>query len=150
MDIDPARIAKRFHDMNDDELLHLGNSGNLTEIAQSLANAELASRGFEVFGSPASPPETLPDEGGFQTIARFHNPLDAQIIKSCLESAGITTLLADANLVQTNSLWAIAVGGVSVLVPSARTGEAKEIIDAYDRGDFTLPDDASFGEQNKA
>ena len=45
---DPVDLAKRFRDLSDDELLSLCNSGNLNEVAQSVAANELAARGYEV------------------------------------------------------------------------------------------------------
>jgi hypothetical protein len=56
-----------------------------------------------------------------------------------LEAAGVPAVVADANLVQMNSLWAIALGGVRVLVPASRVAEAKDVIAAFNRGDFALP-----------
>jgi hypothetical protein len=80
-------------------------------------------------------------EGDFETVARFLDPTDAHIVTACLAAAGITALVADANLVQTNALWAIAAGGVRILVPATHAAEARQVIAAFERGDFALPDD---------
>jgi hypothetical protein len=80
-------------------------------------------------------------EGDFVTVAQYLNPMDAHIVCSCLEAAGVPAIVADANLVQTNALWAIAVGGVRIRVHESRVAEAKEVIDAFNHGDFALPDD---------
>lgn len=80
-------------------------------------------------------------EGDFVTVAQFLNPTDAHIVCMCLEAAGIDAVVADANLVQTNSLWAVAVGGVRIRVTESRVAEAKEVIDAFNRGDFAIPED---------
>lgn len=85
--------------------------------------------------------ETARYEGDFKTVARFLNPSDAHITCAYLEAAGVPAFVADANLVQLNSLLAIALGGVRVLVPASRVAEAKDVIQAFNRGDFALPDD---------
>lgn len=79
-------------------------------------------------------------EGDFVTVAQFLNPTDAHIVSMCLEAAGIPAIVADANLVQANSLWSIAVGGVRIRVPEARVEEAQEVIDAFNRGDYAIDD----------
>ncbi len=81
------------------------------------------------------------EEGDFVTVAQFLNPTEAHIVCSCLEAAGVPAVVADANLVQMNSLWAVAFGGVRIRVPSTRATEAKEVIDAFNRGDFALPEE---------
>ena len=81
------------------------------------------------------------EEGDFVTVAQFLNPTDAHIVCSCLEAAGVPAVVADANLMQMNSLWTVAFGGVRIRVPSTRATEAREVIDAFNRGDFALPDE---------
>jgi len=75
------------------------------------------------------------------TVAQFLNPTDAYIVCSRLGASGVPAVVADSNLVQMNSLWAVAVGGVRIRVPENRVAEAKEVIEAFNRGDFALPDD---------
>jgi hypothetical protein len=141
---DPLNFGEHFRDMTDDELLYRYSSGSLTEAAQSIATAELTSRGLELSDPIATEHETALYEGDFETVARFVNPTDAHIICACLEAAGVPALVADANLVQMNNLWAIALGGVRVLVPASRVAEAKDVIAAFNRGDFALPDHGDF------
>lgn len=45
---DPLDFGEHFRDMTDDELLYRYSSGSLTEAAQSIATAELTSRGPEM------------------------------------------------------------------------------------------------------
>lgn len=139
MNTDPLDLAKHFREMTDDELLSRCSSGNLTEVAQSIAIAELTIRGLEMPEPVTTQHETILNVGDFQTVARFLNPTDAHIVSACLEAAGVPAVVADANLVQMNSLWAIALGGVRVLVPASRVAEAKDVIAAFNRGDFALP-----------
>ncbi|HEY0665012.1 MAG TPA: DUF2007 domain-containing protein [Gallionella sp.] len=141
MNTDRLDLSKRFREMSDEELLSRCGSGTLNEIAQSVAIDELSSRGLQLL-EPLNTLHERPEyEGDFEVVARFLNPTDAHIVCSCLEAAGVPAIVADANLVQTNSLWAIAIGGVRILVPATRLGEAKEVIEAFNRGDFALSDD---------
>ncbi len=80
-------------------------------------------------------------EGDFVTVAQILDPTDAHILRSCLEAAGIPAIVADANMVQMHSLLSIAVGGVRIRVPEKHLVEAEEVIEAFHRGDFALPDD---------
>ena len=141
MNTDPLNLAKHFRDMSDDELLYRCSSGSLTEVAQSIAIEELTSRGQKLPEPIIMASETARYEGDFVTVARFLNPTDAHITCAYLEAAGVPAFVADANLVQLNSLLAIALGGVRVLVPASRVAEAKGVIQAFNRGDFALPDD---------
>ena len=144
MTADLFDLAKHFREMTDDELMYRCSSGNLTEAAQSVGSAELAARGLAIPGPVTAEHETVLDAGGFQTVARFLNPTDAHIVSACLEGTGVPVIVADANLVQMNSLWAIALGGVRVLVPASRVAEANDVIEAFNRGDLALPDDGDF------
>jgi hypothetical protein len=144
---DPAVLATYFHDISDNELLDRCRSGSLTEDAQSIAYSELAARGLGIPAADAVPEKNIQYEGDFETVAQLFNPLNAYVVAGCLEAAGIPTVVADTNLVHLNSLLAIAVGGVRIRVPAARTTEAEEVIAAYYRGDFALlDDDESFRE----
>jgi hypothetical protein len=75
MDITPESLAEKFRLYDDDELLELLRSGDLTEVAQTVARTELASRGID---PPAvSPPDAEPEptvEGDLVMVARMYNP----------------------------------------------------------------------------
>jgi hypothetical protein len=86
----------------------------------------------------AEAPETFGYAGDYEIVARFLNVMDAHIVRSCLEAAGVPAIVADAHTVQTNSLWAPALGGVRILVPSGFVAEAREVIDAFNNGEFAL------------
>lgn len=92
-------------------------------------------------GARSSADDSADYEGDFETVARFLDPTDAHIVAACLEAAGITVLVADAHLVQTNALWAIAAGGVRILAPATHADGARQVIAAFERGDFALNDD---------
>lgn len=77
-------------------------------------------------------------EGDFEIFAHYLNPTDAHVICSCLVAGGVSAMVADANLVQMNDLWAVAVGGVRILVLTSQMTKAREIIEAFERGDLAL------------
>ena len=75
------------------------------------------------------------------SVASYYDPTQAHIVQGCLAAAGIPAVVADNHLVQTNTLWTAAVGGVRILVPQEFIAESQAVIAAYERGEFTLPDD---------
>jgi hypothetical protein len=80
------------------------------------------------------------------TIAKYYLPTDAYIVQGCLVAAGVPAVVADANLVQTDSLLTAAVGGVRILVPESYMEQAREVIESFNRGEYRLADDVDFGE----
>lgn len=132
-------LTRHYHEMSDEELIDRCSSGTLTQVAQAIAIEELTSRGLVLPDPIISTCEVTEYEGDFETVARFLNPTDAHIVCSCLKAAGVQAVVADANLAQTNSLWIIALGGTRVLVTASHVAEAKKVIEAFNRGDYALP-----------
>ncbi|MDM0039248.1 hypothetical protein QTH89_22625 [Variovorax sp. J22G21] len=79
--------------------------------------------------------------GDMITVARDLTPTDAHMLCACLAAAGVPATVADANLVQANALWSVAVGGAKLRVAAAHVDEAKQVIAAFERGEFALDDD---------
>lgn len=82
-------------------------------------------------------------------VARYSFPLDAQIAKSNLESAGIAAYIADEHTINMQWLYSDALGGVRVLVAASDLEEAREIlgedfspsvIEASDSGSENVPE----------
>ena len=84
--------------------------------------------------------ELLPGRDLFP-VASYFVPTDAHIVQGCLAASGVPAVVADANLVQTNSLWTAALGGVRILVPESFLAQAQAIIAALDRGEYQLNED---------
>ena len=141
MDTNESDLASHFQQMSDEELMSRCGSHSLTELAMTIAYRELTSRGLTLPDPTAPECEDDVYEGDYETVAQFLNPTDAHIVCACLQTAGVRAYVADANLVQTNALWSIALGGARVRVPALRVDEAKDIIAAFNRGDFALPPD---------
>lgn len=86
--------------------------------------------------------------GSLLVVARFFAPLDAYMLKSCLESNGVPAMVADAHLVQANQFLTTAVGGVRVLVRESFFEEAMRIRKAFEAGEYELPDDYDVGKES--
>jgi hypothetical protein len=141
MDVNRSDLIAHFRELSDEELISRCGSRTLNDLAQSIAIEELRARGLQLPNPPEIDLEPTEYEGDLVTVGRFLNTTDAHLTCEYLKAAGVPAIVADAHLVQTNSLWAIAVGGARVQVPAARFAEAKEVIAAFGRGDFALPDD---------
>jgi hypothetical protein len=139
---DLSDLNGEFRSLTDAELLARCASGTLTDIAQAVAAEEIAARGLGFPPARKAEQECGTYEGDFETVARFLDATQAHLVCACLRAARLPAVVADANLVQTNSLWSAAMGGARVMVPAHRVAEAKEVIEAFNRGDFALPDDA--------
>ncbi|MEJ2344832.1 MAG: DUF2007 domain-containing protein [Gammaproteobacteria bacterium] len=73
------------------------------------------------------------------TVATFDNMVDAHIALGRLQAEGIPATLADENLVQTDWLYSIAVGGIKLQVADADAGRARLVL-ATDYSDI-VPDE---------
>lgn len=100
------------------------------------------------FSPPAAPVEALPDDPAvptFLVLARFANVMEAQVLKDLLVAEGIPASLADAHTVQSNNLWANALGGIRLLVPAASLSRARELMSEMQSGALALDGDADPG-----
>lgn len=129
-----------FGNLSDEELVASGSSGELTDLAQEVANAEARSRGLSFHPRTVVPddPATLPAvyHGDMQIVARHLTPAEAHMLASTLHAGGVPAEAGDTNLVQANSPGTAAVGGACVRVPVEFLAEATELIAALQRGDF--------------
>ena len=87
--------------------------------------------------------------GRLLVVARFFSPMDAYMLKSCLESKGVPAVVADAHLVQANEFLTTAVGGVRVLVPESHFEQGMVVRKAFEAGEYELDDDFDVGEEVK-
>lgn len=143
-----TELKTMFRSLSDEELMGRSASGDLTNEAQTLADAELVARGLQVPGrqTDESVPEPMAYQGDLTVVAKDLSPTEAHLLCACLQAGGVPAETADTNLVQANALLTIAVGGASVRVPANFVEEARAVIAAYERGDFALGDDFIVGE----
>jgi hypothetical protein len=126
----------------------------LTELARELLRAELSKRGLtpvfverapvavkqQLDPKPGDPPPLEPPEqdiqlqgGDFElremiTLRQFRDLPEALLAKTCLDSAGIESVLLDDNVVRMDWLWSNLIGGVKLKVEPADAELATEIL----------------------
>jgi hypothetical protein len=64
----------------------------------------------------------------WETVATFWKSTDAHIARLKLESEEIDCMIIDENLVATDWLWANAVGGIKLQVPSPDAWKARQLL----------------------
>ncbi|MES2742074.1 MAG: hypothetical protein V4754_14135 [Pseudomonadota bacterium] len=79
------------------------------------------------------------------SIAQYLIPTQAQLVCGCLVAAGVPAVVADYNHAQAAMWLTPAMGGVRILVPLSFEHQARQALEAYERGEFCLPDDADVG-----
>ena len=150
MDISEADLTKHFRELSDAALLEQLRAGTLTPFALEIAEREARSRDLEIpdaepvdLDADAGPHEgDGPDEDvDLVTVAQFANPLKANVLRACLESHGIFAYCWGEHLGVANIFMSIAGGGVRVQVRSDQVDQAREVIAAFERGDFALDDE---------
>lgn len=118
-------------------------SGRLTELAEDVLRRELLGRGLApptISPEPRAAPE--PSFNGELTLLR--NQLTwptAQVLSAFLESEGIPTSLENLHWNTMYSLISYSTGGVRLMVHAGNLARARELLLAFDRGDFALAED---------
>lgn len=90
-----------------------------------------------VIAMMASDNHTEPDD--WVTVASYTQAHQAYVVQACLHAAGVPATLADAHMAQTHSLLAGAIP-IRLQVPSSWHNQALRVLQAFERGDFALPD----------
>lgn len=81
-----------------------------------------------------------PNDGDWQTLVRFVSPTEAYLLRGVLQAGGVPAMVADAHLAQAHGQLASAIP-VRVMVPEKLMRQAEGVVEAFQRGDFALPDD---------
>lgn len=76
------------------------------------------------------------------TIVRVTEVWEAHIIKARLQAEGLLASIADEHLVSMDWFYSNAIGGVRVQVPACEEDRARNVLEAVQRGDYALDDDA--------
>jgi hypothetical protein len=150
MDVSEADLTEHFRALSDEALLERLRAGTLTALALEVAEREARSRGLEM--STAEPVQSdvvaesdgsdAPDDDiDLVTVAQFSNPLKANVLRACLESHGIFAYCWGEHLGVAHIFMSIAGGGVRVQVRSDQVAEAREVVAAFERGDFAIDED---------
>lgn len=72
-------------------------------------------------------------------VARYTDPLEAQIACGLLQAEGIDVHLGDAHMALANWEWRLAIGGVKLHVRDAQLAQARDVIRRLEAGEFELP-----------
>ena len=137
-------LVEHFGLLSDDELLDQFQSGDLTDLAQDVAAAELRSRKIDFSEARSPKPSTEPEvdvKAGWSSedlvlVAR-RNSVSANLLQSRLNAEGVPAIVADENVP-----YCVGVDDVRVLVPESYFERAAEIKKKIDRGDYALDDKA--------
>jgi hypothetical protein len=160
MEISKAELASKFQTLTDAELIRRLHQGTMTPLALAVAQEELRSRGVELpRAQPAEAPTNEPvteivepaallsdtDDTGegvdLVTLARFSNSLKANVLRACLESHGLFAHVWGDHLGIAHFIWSNAGGGIRVKVRADQLAQAQGILEAFERGDYSLDDD---------
>ncbi|MET0328938.1 MAG: DUF2007 domain-containing protein [Luteimonas sp.] len=77
-------------------------------------------------------------------VARYADPIEAQIACGLLQAEGIDVHVGDAHTALANWEWRLAIGGVKLHVRDDQLDQAREVIRRLDAGEFALaPDEAA-------
>lgn len=75
-------------------------------------------------------------------VARYTDPLEAQIASGLLQAEGIDVHVGDAHTALANWEWRLAIGGVKLHVPGDQLARAQDVIRRLEAGEFALaPED---------
>ena len=149
MDISEADLTEHFRALSDEALLERLRAGGLTPLALEVAEREARSRDLEIPVDESEDAEDaaelhesdIPDDVDLVTVAQFSNPLKANVLRACLESHGIFAYVWGEHLGVAHIFMSIAGGGVRVQVRSDQVDQAREVIAAFERGDFAIEDE---------
>jgi hypothetical protein len=151
VDVSEADLTEHFRALSDQALLEQLRAGTLIPLALDLAEREARSRGLEIPSAEPGPVDGAaePDESDASgdddidlvTVAQFSNPLKANVLRACLESHGIFAHVWGEHLGVANIFLSIAGGGVRVQVRSDQVAEAREVMAAFERGDFAIDEE---------
>ena len=78
-----------------------------------------------------------PALGDWQTLTTVFSPTEAYLLRGVLQAAGLPASVADAHLVQAHGLLAPAIP-VRVQVPASCVEQGKDVLAAFERGDYGL------------
>jgi hypothetical protein len=142
-------LTRRLQDLSDGELVRHLREGTLIPAALEIAEEIVRSRGLSsacTENEPCVPdPHDEPSiedgaDGTLVTIADQLAPLEAGVMRACLESQGIFVHVWGEHLATTHIVWSIAAGRSKLQVRPDQVEHAREVLAAYRRGDLRSPE----------
>ena len=140
MEIDKQYPIERFSALSNAELQRRITAGTLTALAEEVARAELASRGVDVSPVLDAEPSVAapPDDIDLVMLFRTNDVFQANVLRMHLESEGIFARVWGEHLGVAHLIWSTAAGGVGVQVRSDQLELARDVLRAFERGDYAL------------
>lgn len=83
----------------------------------------------------------LAEDGEERTIGCFATLAEAELMRSCLMAAGIRASIVDGHVGQAYAVISAAFGGIRVQVAGSQLEAARDVMTAFERGDFQLGED---------
>lgn len=121
-------LIEHFCNISDEELLERAGSGELTTLAQSVADAEIKRRGIKPpklqDGSPA---DEAVEERNWVPVTAFMYLKEADVIERLLHDEGIPATQASPNS-QRSAALNPELATAQVLVPKELLGKARRIL----------------------
>lgn len=121
------------HELTDDALLALNQVLSERKIENKASNDCDITENFDEVGNG----------GNLVTLTKFPTPTEAYVFQGCLESEGISSFVADTNLLQANSFLTTAVGWVRVQVAEDDLAQAEHILVSFQNGEYAIDDDGN-------
>jgi hypothetical protein len=145
VDVSRQQLAERFRGLSNDDLLARVGAGDLTPEALEVAHTELRSRGLPPPPVSRVAAEEVDDavatEGNLVTVVELWNPIQANVVRGVLETTGVPVYMWGEHLGVTHNFLAAASGGIRLQVPRDQVAHAKEVLAAFERGDFAMKDE---------
>lgn len=143
-------LEERYNQFSDEEIIRLFSSGNLTDLAQSVALNELKLRHLALPSEINSDVESIEIanlEANMRVVAEHLTIVEANILCGLIQTEGIPADVGDSNLTNVISPFPSAFGNAYVRVPLEYVKQAMDFINAYNQGKYEF-DDSLVGDDN--
>lgn len=143
-------LEETYNQFSDEEIIRLFSSGNLTELAQSVALNELKLRHLATPSKVNSDNESIEIENleaNMRVVADHLTVPEANVLCGLIQTEGIPSDVGDSNFTNLNLPFPSAFGNAYVRVPTEYVKQAMDFINAYNQGRYAF--DASLDGDDK-
>jgi hypothetical protein len=143
---DLVEIYKSF---SDEEVVRLYSSGNLTELAKSVALNEIKFRHLPIPTVQSNSPNlvdvkldnVVPLNSSMKVVASYLSPVEVDILQGLLEAQGVPAYPKYSGYSHPNILFPQDFQGCYISVPQEYIEQAATIIQDFKKGDFQLEEE---------
>lgn len=132
-------LEERYNQFSDEEIIRLLSSGDLTELAQSVASNELKLRRLAIPSEVKGDIESIAIENleaNMRVVAEHLTISEANILCGLIQTEGIPAHVGDTNFSNLNSPFPSPFGNAYVRVPFEYVKQAMDSINAYNQGKY--------------